>query len=47
MADRDETKRKVVVDLYGKQSIWAQEVRWKTQTCELDGKLTVLLKAVL
>lgn len=38
-------QKKEAVDLYDIHSIWAKDVR-KTQTCQLDGKLTVLLKAV-
>lgn len=34
-----EAERKDAVDLYGEKEA---KGRWKTQTCQLDGKLTVL-----
>lgn len=36
-------RRKEAVDSYGEHSMWG----WKTQTCQLDGKFTVLLQAAL
>lgn len=36
-----EAERKDAVDLYGEKEA---KGRWKTQTCQLDGKLTVLFK---
>lgn len=44
VADRADAESKEVADLNGVQSIQAKEIR-KTQSCQLDGKLTVLLKA--
>lgn len=44
VADGADAESKEVAGLNGVQSIQAKEIR-KTQSCQLDGKLTVLLKA--